>query len=191
MFTHMETTSSTAAEKSRTAVLVLTGLMAAVTCILGPLSIPIGPVPISLTNLAIYLTVYILGTRYATISYCIYLLLGLVGLPVFSSYTPGPAKLLGPTGGYLIGFIFLAMISGAFIDRWTSKKGFCFLGMVLGTAVCYLFGTVWLAYVADLSFFAALSAGVLPFIPGDLIKIVIAMLIGPQIRIRLLAAGLV
>ena len=66
----------------------------------------------------------------------------------------------------------------------------CFAGMVLGTAVCYLFGTVWLAYQASMSFSAALAAGVIPFIPGDLAKIVIAMIAGPQIRKRLKKAGL-
>ena len=75
--------------------------MAAVTCILAPLSVPIGPVPISLTNFAIYLSLYLLDWKKGTLSYLIYLLLGLVGLPVFSGFTGGLAKLAGPTGGYI------------------------------------------------------------------------------------------
>ena len=86
--------------------MALIALMAAVTCILGPLSVPIGVVPISLTNFAIYLAIYVLGCRRGTISYIVYLLLGLVGLPVFSGFSSGVGKLFGPTGGYLIGFIF-------------------------------------------------------------------------------------
>ena len=87
--------------------MTLIAVMAAITCILGPLSIPIpiSPVPISLTNLAIYLTVCLLGWKFGTISYLIYLLIGIAGLPVFSGFSSGFAKLLGPTGGYLIGFI--------------------------------------------------------------------------------------
>ena len=85
--------------------ITVTALMTAVTCILAPLSIPIGPVPISLTNLAIYISLYLLGWKRGTISYLIYLLIGLVGIPVFSGFTGGPAKLAGPTGGYIIGFI--------------------------------------------------------------------------------------
>lgn len=172
--------------------LALIGLMAAVICIMGPLSIPLpfSPVPISLTNLAIYFTLYVLGMKRGCISYLIYLLLGLVGIPVFSAFTGGPGKLLGPTGGYLIGFIFIALISGFFLDKWPSHMGMCFLGMVIGTAVCYLFGTLWLAYQAQMPFAGALAAGVLPFIPGDIGKIVIAMLAGPQIRKRLRKAGL-
>lgn len=182
------------AKKSRldTKCIALIGLMAAVTCILGPLSIPlpISPVPISLTNFAIYLAIYVLGTRRGTLSYLIYLLIGFVGVPVFAAFTAGPQKLLGPTGGYLIGFIPMALICGIFIDKW-HQRYFHFIGMVLGTAVCYLFGTVWLAWQAGMSFQAALAAGVIPFIPGDLVKIIICLLIGPEIRKRLRKAGLV
>ena len=169
--------------------MTLIGLMTALICILGPLSIPIpfSPVPVSMTNLAIYLTIYVLGMKYGTLSCLVYLLIGFAGVPVFSAFSSGPAKLLGPTGGYLFGFIFMALICGFFIDRRPSKLYLHFIGMVLGTAVCYVFGTLWLAYQAELSFQAALMAGVIPFIPGDLIKIVIAMLLGSQIRKRVKA----
>ncbi|MDD3206157.1 MAG: biotin transporter BioY [Lachnospiraceae bacterium] len=166
------------------------GVMAAVTCILGPFSIPIGVVPISFTNLAIYLAVYALGCKKGTISYLIYLLIGFIGVPVFSAFSSGPAKLFGPTGGYLIGFIFMALICGLFIDKFAGKYYMHFLGMIIGTVVCYAFGTVWLAYQAGMSFPAALAAGVIPFIPGDLIKIVIALIAGPQIRKQLVKAQL-
>lgn len=178
--------------QGNTKALALIGVMAAVTCILGPLSIPLpfSPVPISLTNLAVYFSVYVLGMKKGSISYVIYLLIGLVGIPVFSSFTGGPGKLLGPTGGYLIGFLFMAVICGFFIDKWPDKRYMGFLGMAIGTLVCYLFGTVWLAYQAELSFSAALTAGVIPFIPGDIIKMLIAMFIGPEIVKRLKKAGL-
>lgn len=183
-------TSVATAEHTRTMVMI--SLMAAVTCILGPLSlaIPISPVPITLTNLAVYFSIYVLGGKRGTISLLIYLLIGLVGVPVFSGFTGGPAKLLGPTGGYLIGFIFMAMICGLFIDR-TENRILQLIGMCLGTAVCYLFGTAWLAKVAGMSFGAALSAGVIPFIPGDLAKIVLALIIGSTIRERLRQAGFI
>ena len=121
---------------TKTKELTLIGLMAALTCIAGPLSLPLpfSPVPISLTNLAIYFSVYILGMKRGTISYLVYLLLGLVGLPVFSAFTSGPAKLFGPTGGYLIGFIFIALISGYCVDRWNGRFVASFLGMAAGTA---------------------------------------------------------
>lgn len=176
--------------KMSTRQLALIGIMSAVICILGPLSLPIGLVPISLTNLVIYFSLYALGQKKGTISYVVYLLIGLVGLPVFSGFSGGFVKLAGPTGGYLIGFIFMAFISGIFIDRFSSKIYICIFGMILGTVITYLFGTAWLAYVAKMPFNTALYAGVIPFIPGDLIKIIIAALIGPQIKKRLINARL-
>ena len=166
------------------------GIMAALMSVLGPLSIPIGPVPISLTNLVIFVALYVLGMKNATISLFIYLLVGFIGLPVFSGFSSGPAKLLGPTGGYLIGFIFMALVAGYFIDKFINNWLLCMGGMVLATAICYGFGTAWLAYQANLTARAALAAGVIPFILGDLIKILVVSYIGPQIRTRLIKANL-
>jgi biotin transport system substrate-specific component len=170
--------------KSKVHEMALIGLMASIICILGPLSIPIGLVPVSLTNLAIFFALYVLGMKRATVSFLIYLLIGLVGLPVFSNYSGGLAKLLGPTGGYIFGFFFMALIAGYFIDKDYNNKFACFMGMLLGTAVLYIFGTIWLSYQANLSISAALAAGVIPFIPGDLFKILVAAFIGPKIRER-------
>lgn len=170
--------------------LAIIGIAAAIICILGPLSIPIGVVPVAFANLAIYIVLYALGMKKGTVSVLIYLLIGLIGIPVFSNFSGGLGKLLGPTGGYLIGYIFMALISGYIIDRFFENKVMCFLGMVLGTAFLYAFGTAWLAHQANLSFSAALAAGVIPFIPGDLAKILIASIIGSQVRKQLIRAGL-
>lgn len=85
----MNQTNTVSAPHTKTYEITMTALMAAVTCILAPLSIPIGPVPISFTNLAIYLSLYLLGWKRGTISYLVYLLIGLVGVPVFSGFTGG------------------------------------------------------------------------------------------------------
>ncbi len=172
--------------------LALIGLMSAVLCILGPLAlpIPVSPVPVSLGSFAVYLTVYILGLKKGTVSVCIYLLLGLVGLPVFTGFSGGIGKVMGPTGGYLVGYIFMALICGFFVDRWKTNYGLIFLGMVLGTLALYLFGTAWLAKLANMSFGAALGAGVIPFIPGDLAKIVITLLVATPVRKCLWKAGI-
>jgi biotin transport system substrate-specific component len=170
--------------------MAIIGVITAVICILGPLSIPIGVVPITFTNLAIYFALYTLGMRKGTLSYIIYMLIGLAGLPVFSGFSGGLPKLVGPTGGYIIGFIFMALIGGCFIDKFWDKWYLSLVGMVIGTAICYLFGTVWLAYQAHMSLGAAFSVGVIPFIMGDMIKILIAALVGPQIRKGLMKANL-
>lgn len=172
--------------------LALVGLMAAVICILGPLAlyIPVSPVPISLGMLAIYFVTSVLGMKLGTVSVLIYILLGLAGAPVFTGFTGGPAKLFGPTGGYITGYIFMALICGFFVDKFEKKLPFAFLGMVLGTVACYLFGTVWLGFLMDMTFPQALAAGVLPYIPGDFVKLIFAMTAGHQVRRRLLRAGL-
>ena len=179
--------------KQTTKTLSIIALMTAFMCILGPFSIPIpfSPVPISFTMIAIFLALYLLGMKKGVVSLFLYLLIGLIGLPVFSRFKGGPGKLLGPTGGYLIGFVFMAVISGFFIDKWFTNKLMCLIGMVLVTIVCYLFGTFWLAYQGSMSFQAALAAGVLPYIPFDLIKIIIALLLGPLIHTQLKRANLI
>ena len=152
--------------------MTMCAIMAALMCILGPMSIPIGAVPISFTNLVIYLTVYLLGAKKGCISYLIYMLLGVVGLPVFSGYTGGIAKLAGPTGGYLVGFILLALISGIVLEKTNRNIVWSFVGMVAGTAI------------------AALSVCVMPFIPFDLLKMVIAIALGKVVFIALKRSSL-
>lgn len=167
--------------------LTLIGVMTAMLCVLGPLSIPIpfSPIPLSLTNFAVLLTVSVLDWKWGTVSCAVYLLLGAVGVPVFSGFAGGVAKLLGPTGGYLIGFLFLAVIGGIFMERFEGKRWLVALGMALGMLVDSLFGTVWLAYLMKLDFAQAFMMGVAPYIVGDLVKLVIAVLLGGTLRRRL------
>ena len=172
--------------------LAATGLMAAVMCLLGPLTVPIGPVPISLTVLTVFLAVSLLGMRLGTASYLVYLALGFVGLPVFSGFTGGVAKLAGPTGGYLIGFALMALIAGAFVDKgWNSKKygaAWAALGMALGLLVDYALGTVWFTVVMKAGFWYALTICVFPFVLGDALKIALAVAVGGLLRDRLIRA---
>ena len=171
----MTTTNSTPSTKR----MVWVALFTAITCILAPLSIPIpiSPVPITLTNLVLFISLYILSWKEALISYILYLLLGICGLPVFSGFSGTSGKLAGPTGGYLAGFIFMKI--------FPKKKTLTILGMVLGMAATYIFGTLWLAAQMELSFTAALSVGVLPYLLGDAVKIAAASIIGPILQNRL------
>ena len=175
--------------------LVRVGFMAALLCILGPVSVavPVSPVPISLGTLAVYLIVVTAGTAYALMSCLVYLLLGFAGLPVFSGYMGGAGRLLGPTGGYLIGFLALIVTAGAFTGRFQDRRKerlFSLIGLALGTVVLYLFGTGWLAMISGMGFYEALWAGVIPFIPGDLVKMLAVVLLGTTLRGRLIQAGL-
>ena len=177
------------ARRGKTYRMAMTALMAAVTCVIAPMAIPIGPVPISFTNLAIYLSLYLLGWKWGSVSYLVYVLIGAVGVPVFSGFTGGRGKLAGATGGYIVGFLPMAVIAGLVIDRY-QNRGIQMAGMLVGTAVCYAFGTVWFCFVMDSTPLAALSLCVFPFIPGDLVKMAVAMTAGPLIRRRLVQAGL-
>lgn len=181
----------TAKTTANTYAMTSIALMAAVLCVVGPFTIPVGPVPITLAPLVILLSVYILGTKKGTISVLLYLLIGAVGVPVFSGFSGGLGKIAGPTGGYLLGYILMALIAGWFIQRFYDKIAVQFLGMVLGLAVLYALGTIWLAYSAGMDFRAALAAGVLPFVVFDLIKIVLAIALGRTIRSRLERSGII
>ncbi|MCI1305293.1 MAG: biotin transporter BioY [Lachnospiraceae bacterium] len=176
--------------KSNVHVITEIAVMTAVMCVLGPISIPTGLVPISLTPFAVFLAAYILGMKKGTAAVAIYVLLGIAGLPVFSGYQGGVAKAFGPTGGYIIGFILMALISGVFIDRFSGKIYMQVIGMAIGLAVCYAFGTLWLKYQANMPLSAAVAAGVFPFIGLDAVKMVLAILIGRPVRSALIRAGL-
>ena len=163
----------------------LAAIMTAVTCILSPISLNIGPVPISLGTFAVSLSVCILGRNLGMLSYLLYLLLGFIGLPVFSNYGAGVEKRLGPTGGYLIGMIFLAFIGGFAVEKFSKSPIKQYLGLMLGIAFCYLLGTLWLGKVLSMDFGKALSVGVIPFILPDAIKVLLALVLGKKIRGRL------
>lgn len=170
----------------------LTALMTAVICILAPWSLNLyfSPVPISLGSMAIYFVLYVLGLKLGTVSVILYILLGLVGLPVFTNFTGGAAKLLGPTGGYIVGYIFLALICGFFLEKFPGRLSLHIAGFLLGTLALYLFGTIWLKLQMNLTFPAALMAGVVPYIPFDIIKLILAIALGYPLKKRLKKAGL-
>jgi len=173
--------------------MAVTAVMTAILCILGPwaFQIPISPVPISLCSMGIYFVLYVLGIKLGTLSVLLYVLLGTFGLPVFTNFSGGFAKLLGPTGGYIIGYLFLALICGFFLWKFPEKLVLHILGFVLGTCVLYLFGTLWLQYQLSLTFPAALMAGVIPYIPGDIVKLILAMAIGMPLKRQLIKARLI
>ena len=170
--------------------MAMTAVMAAVLAVIAPFALPIGPVPISLCTLAIYFAVYVLGWRRGTMAVVVYVLLGAVGLPVFSNFAGGLGKLAGPTGGYIIGYIPLALIAGWFVHRFPRSRAMQLLGMVLATAVLYALGTAWICVQAGYEVAAALGVCVFPFVPGDLVKIAAALAVGPVLQSRLAQAKL-
>ena len=176
--------------KSQIYPLVMTAVMAAVISAVAPFALPIGPIPITLGTLVMYLAGYVLGGKRAGAAVLVYVLLGAVGVPVFNGFTGGLGVVAGPTGGYIIGFIPLALLSGLMVERFPNSRVIQFGGMIFASAVLYALGTAWFCVQAGKSLAAALSVCVFPFIPGDLGKMVVAMLLGPVLRERLIQAGI-
>lgn len=162
-------------------------LCAAVLAVLSPLSIPIGPVPITLAVLVIAVLPYAVGWKLAALGTALYLAIGALGLPVFSGFEGGFHKLIGPTGGFLFGYIPLVVIGGVCIEK-SEKRYLHFAGLAAALVLLYAVGTVWLKLQANLDLAAALKAAVLPFIPLDAAKLVAAVLIGPVIKNRVRTA---
>lgn len=187
--------------------MILCGLFAAITAICSWINIPIGitPVPINLATFAVLLGGAFLGAKAGAVSQLVYLLLGLIGLPVFHGFTSGPGVLAGPTGGYLIGYIMCALFVGALATKSPRKKSpsgepfpsgetfpsgkvhpsdkrkgtalrlaWVFCG---GFLICYAFGTLWFMISTHTPLLASLMACVLPFLPGDILKIILAVMI--------------
>lgn len=162
----------------RSVIITHTTLFIAMTSVFSWISVPFIPVPITLQTLAVLLTGTIMK-RYAGIPMVLYLFLGAIGLPVFHNGTAGLGVLLGPTGGYLCGFIPAAIAIGVCYER-TSEK-IHILGLTLGTLIIYAGGLTWLILSVPMSPIAAFIAGMLPFIPGDIVKAAAAYLITRRI----------
>ncbi|MGP8320855.1 MAG: biotin transporter BioY [Methanosarcinaceae archaeon] len=154
--------------------MVFASLFAAMTAVGAyiKIPIPIGPVPLTLQVLFVLIAGIMLKSKWGTISMLVYVLLGIVGLPVFAGGASGPGVLFGPTGGYLIGFMAAAFVVGYLAER---KGTFNILlnavFMTIGLGVIYLFGVAQLVIVAKLTIMQAIAAGIFPFLIGDLMKI--------------------
>ena len=169
--------------------LAMTAVMAAVLSVVSPFSISIGPIPLSLCTLVIYLNAYILGWKRGTVATLVYVLLGAVGMPVFNGFSAGLGVVAGPTG-YIVGYVPLALICGLAVSAAPKNRVVQFIGMILGTAVLYTLGTAWYCFQSGNPLGVAMGYCVIPFLPGDFIKMVVAAGVGPMIRTSLEKAGL-
>ncbi len=166
--------------------MILCGVFAAIMCVVGGMSIvlPFTPVPITLGSMAVMLTGAVLGSKYGTISTAVYLLLGAVGVPVFAGYEGGFAKFAGPTGGYLVGFLLTAFVTGLIIEKMNTnnKLWIEMVAMTVGVFFCYVLGTAWFMITTGSGLAAALISCVIPFLPGAVLKIVAASLLSTKLR---------
>lgn len=168
--------------------LVLTALFAALTTVLAQIQLPIGPVPFNLAVFGAFLAGMLLAPAWAAASMGVYMLLGAVGIPVFAGFMGGPAVLLGKTGGYVIGYIFIALATALAVKR-SGKLPVIGAAMLAGLLVCYGFGTAWFMAVTGADLVSALGWCVLPFIVPDVCKGVLACVLGRLLAGRLAKAG--
>jgi biotin transport system substrate-specific component len=162
--------------------LVLCSLMAGLMAAGAFIHIPLGPVPIVLTNLFVLLSGLLLGSRWGAASAALYLLVGAIGFPVFYGGRGGMAHLLGPTGGYLFGFIFSAWITGFISERFPqSLKGIA-AAVIFGCLFTYGLGVFWLKAITQMTWNKAWMLGMVPFLPGDALKAVLAVILFRSVK---------
>jgi len=163
--------------------MTLISLFAALTAVGAFISIPLYPVPLTLQTLFTLLAAMTLGSVMGASSQIIYVLLGIIGLPVFAGFKAGIGILFGPTGGFLFGFIISAYIIGKIIELKKEKNIFYYLlAGLIGTLIIYIIGITQLSLVTDMGIKKALTVGMLPFLPGDILKIIAASFIASKLK---------
>jgi biotin transport system substrate-specific component len=162
--------------------MVHAALFAALMAVGAYLFIPIGPVPVVLQNMFVFLAGLLLGSRWGLASVAVYLLAGLCGLPVFAGGTGGIGRFFGPTGGFLLGYLPAVFLIGAIVERRPGRMLWDVVAMLLGSAALYTCGVAWLVRVTEMTFAKAAAVGMLPFLPGDALKIAAAALIARAVR---------
>jgi len=164
--------------------MTLVSLFAALTAVGAFISIPLYPVPITLQNLFTLLAGMTLGSVLGGSSQIIYVLLGIIGLPVFAGFKAGIGVLFGPTGGFLFGFIISSYIIGKIIELKKEKDIFYyFLAGGLGIVIIYIIGIGQLSLVTGMGIKQTLMVGVFPFLPGDILKIIAASFIASKLKL--------
>lgn len=166
-------------------------VFAALTAVCSQIQIPLPVIPINLALFAVHLAGAVLGWKYGTISIAAYMLLGAVGVPVFANFSGGLGVLLGNTGGYVVGYVLCALTVGLLSRRWGRTYGKLAAAMVMGAVVCYLFGTAWYMILSGVDLWKSLTVCVLPFLPGDVVKILLAALLARRLQEPLQKAGFV
>ena len=164
--------------------MIYASLFAALTAIGAFIKIPIpaSPVPITLQVFFVLLAGLVLGSRWAGTGMAVYVVLGIIGFPVFSGGLSGIGVILGPTGGYLIGFIPAAFVTGLIAETFGRSTPVRIGAMIAGISVIYLFGVTQLSLVASLPIRQSVVLGVLPFLIGDSIKLAAALIVSKLIE---------
>lgn len=190
-------------KSNKTFMLVLTALMTSIIAVLSQIAIPMpSGVPITLQTFAVALCGYILGTKRAIISLSIYILLGACGVPVFTGLTGGPAKIVGLTGGFIWGFLFLAALSGLANcrkdaspillkqkNRALCSKAFALFFGICGLLICHILGTLQYSILSGNTFMQSALLVSIPYLPKDILSVAAALILSSAIQKGLRSAG--
>ncbi|NLP17277.1 MAG: biotin transporter BioY [Clostridiales bacterium] len=173
--------------------LIMTGMFTSIISVMSQIIIPIQPIPFSLSFLAIFLTGFLLEPKYAFLSTLTYILLGAFGLPVFAGLKGGLHVLTGMTGGFIVAYPIMALITSISYQLSLRIKSTVFnkniyriviqtFGMIISILICYLMGTLWFSYTSGATIAYSISVCVVPFIAFDLLKILLAVFFGSVLR---------
>ena len=168
--------------------IVITALMAALIAVCSFIAIPVGAVPVTLQTFAVFACAGILGKNRGTISILVYILLGIVGMPVFSGFQSGLSVITGPTGGYIIGFLPAVFVAGLIMQKTDRKIPFTVAAFLVGLLICYICGMLWYVYVfssGEADFASAFAVCILPYIIPDVIKLILAAVVSQAVRKRI------
>lgn len=171
---------------NKTRDIVFIALFAVLIAVCAWISIP-SIVPFTMQTFAVYLTLNFLGGKRGTVSVCVYLLLGLIGVPVFSNFNAGPGALFGATGGYMIGWIFSGLVMLLLEKMFGNKIWVQAVSMVVGLVVCYIMGTAWFMFVyahntGPVGLWTVLGWCVFPFIIPDMVKLGLALWLSQRLK---------
>ncbi len=169
----------------QTRVLVLMSLFTALTAVCAQVVIPIGAVPVTLSLLPPLLCALLMRGEHAFLTMCTYILLGLCGVPVFSGFSGGAGKLLGVTGGYILGYLPCVAVITFSRQRWRESRWKKIMYMAMGVLTCYFVGTLWFMAIRHASPGEVLALCVLPFLPFDAVKILLAAWLSDRLRFPL------
>lgn len=160
----------------------LCALFAALTAVCSQIQIPLPMVPINLALFSVHLSALLLGKKFGALSQTVYILLAAVGVPVMAGFSGGLGVLLGKTGGYAIGYILSAFLTGLICERWGYSFWKMCIAAVVGCAGCYVLGTIWFMAVTGMDLVTSLAYCVFPFLPGDVVKILLAGVLAVRLR---------
>lgn len=158
--------------------MILVSQFAILIAIMAQVNIPIGPIPFTGQTFAVALIATILSPKYAVQTVAFYLLLGMIGLPVFTGGNAGIHALFGPTGGFLVGFLLQVLVTSACLEKWGHRLPLAILSNILGALLTLVAGTIWLKILAGLSWSVAFQSGFLPFVIQEVGKCILASFIG-------------